>query len=154
MKIMIVGCGRVGSRLALRLDRIGHDVLVVDEERETFSCLGGAFRGATFHGSGLESFTLKRAKAAECDVVVAVTGGDNRNLMIAQLAKHIFGVQRVIARLKDPVRAAKYREIGIETLCVTTLVEGLFELWVQNGAFPSLPGEMSACGDCSPLEEF
>ena len=153
MKIMIVGCGRVGWRLAQRLERVGHEIIVVDEDRETFSRLGGDFRGATFHGSGLDSFTLKRAGASGIDIVVAVTGGDNRNLMIAQLAKHLFGVQRVIARIKDPIRAAKYRDLGIETLCVTTVVEGLFELWVQNGTYPELPGEMSACGDASELND-
>lgn len=153
MKILIVGCGRVGSRLAKRLENMGSEVVVVDEEREAFARLGGDFRGATYHGNGLESGTLKRSGICSVDVVVAVTGGDNRNLMIAQLGKHVFGINRVVARLKDPVRAAKYRELGIETLCVTTVVEGLFELWVQNGSYPTLPGEMSPCGDSSELNK-
>ncbi len=151
MKIMIVGCGRVGARLAQRLERGGHEVSVVDENRETFAALGGDFRGATYHGNGLEAPTLRRAGAAKIDALVAVTGGDNRNLMIVQLAKYEFAAPRVIARLKDPVRAAKYREMGIETLCVTTVVEGLLELWAQKGGFPELPGEMSASGDASAL---
>ncbi|PQV64570.1 trk system potassium uptake protein TrkA [Abditibacterium utsteinense] len=151
MKIMIVGCGRVGARLAQRLERGGSEVIVVDEDRETFASLGGDFRGATYHGSGLDGPTLKRAGAAKVDALVAVTGGDNRNLMIVQMAKHEFNVPRVMARLKDPIRAAKYREMGIETLCVTTVVEGLLELWAQNGDFPELPGEMSASGDASAL---
>lgn len=150
---MIVGCGRVGSRLAQRLERGGHVVAVVDEDREAFASLGGDFRGATYHGSGLEAVTLTRAGAAQMDALVAVTGGDNRNLMIVQLAQHELGAKRAIARLKDPIRAAKYREMGVETLCVTTVVEGLLELWTQNGAFPDLPGEMSASGDASALFE-
>ncbi len=151
MKIIIVGCGRVGARLAQRLERGGHEVVVIDENRETFAALGGDFRGATYHGSGLDAPTLKRAGAGKIDALVAVTGGDNRNLMIVQIAKHEFGAPRVLARLKDPIRAAKYREMGIETLCVTTVVEGLLELWAQNGDFPELPGEMSASGDASAL---
>ncbi|HEX9998057.1 MAG TPA: TrkA family potassium uptake protein [Abditibacterium sp.] len=152
MKIMIVGCGRVGSRLAQRLERGGHEIAVVDVDREAFARLGGEFRGATFHGSGLDAPTLKRAGAAIADALVAVTGGDNRNLMIVQIAKHELGAPRTIARLKDPIRAAKYRELGVETLCVTTVVEGLLELWAQNGDFPDLPGEMSASGDASALD--
>jgi len=152
MKIMIVGCGRVGSRLALRLERGGNTVTVVDEDREAFTRLGGSFRGPTYHGSGLEAAVLKRGGIKNMDIVVAVTGGDNRNLMIAQTAKAQFGIERVVARLKDPVRSAVYREMGIETLCVTTVVEGLLELWAQKGEFPELPGEMSASGDSSPLE--
>jgi trk system potassium uptake protein TrkA len=95
---------------------------------------------------------LQRAGIAGVEALVAVTGGDNRNLMISQLAKHEFGTKRAIARLKDPIRAAKYREIGVETLCVTTVVEGLLELWAQNGDFPALPGEMSVSGDASALD--
>lgn len=153
MKIMIIGCGRVGSRLALRMERGGHEVVVVDSDREAFARLGGDFQGPTFQGSGLDTPTLKRAGAKTVDALVAVTGGDNRNLMIVQLAKYEFGTPRVLARLKDPIRAAKYRELGIETLCVTTVVEGLLELWAQNGEFPELPGEMSASGDASALND-
>lgn len=151
MKILILGCGRVGSRLAQRLERGGHEMIVVDENRESFARLGGDFSGATFQGSALDAFTLKRAGIDSCDAVVAVTGGDNRNLMIVQLAKIQFGRTKVLARLKDPVRAAKYREMGIETLCVTTVIEGLLELWICNGDFPELPGEMSVSGDASAL---
>jgi Trk K+ transport system NAD-binding subunit len=73
--------------------------------------------------------------------------------MIAQLFKHQFGVARAVARLHDPVRAAKYRELGIETLCTTTVLEGLLELYVTDGRFPELPGEMSVYGDASALNQ-
>lgn len=150
---MIIGCGRVGSRLAIRMERGGHEVTVIDPSRESFARLGGNFRGTTLQGSGLDGPILKRGGIAQSDCVVAVTGGDNRNLMIVQLAKIQYGARRAIARLKDPVRAAKYRDLGVETLCVTTVVEGLLELWAQNGTFPELPGEMCAAGDCSALFE-
>lgn len=153
MKVLIVGCGRVGSRLALRLERSGHGVTVIDEDREAFSRLGGSFLGPTYQGSGLDKSTLKKGINGGVDMVVAITGGDNRNLMIAQMARHQFNIEKVVARLKDPVRAAKYREMGIETLCTTTVVEGLLELWVNEGEFPTLPAPISPSGDCSALTE-
>lgn len=151
MKILIIGSGRVGARLAQRLERGGHEVTIIDENQDAFRRLGGDFRGTTIHGSGLDSLMLRRAGVASADVVVAATGGDNRNLMIVQMAKVQFGRARVVARLKDPIRAAKYRELGIETLCVTTVVEGLLELWVQDGAFPELPGEAALSGDATAI---
>lgn len=150
---MIIGCGRVGSRLAIRMEREGHEVTVIDPYRESFAKLGGNFRGITLQGSGLDSEVLKRGEVAAMDCVVAVTGGDNRNLMIVQMAKIQFNAKRAIARLKDPVRAAKFRDLGVETLCVTTVIEGLLELWANNGSFPELPKEMSVGGDCSALYE-
>ncbi len=153
MKILIIGCGRVGARLALRLENGGHEVAIVDENREALARLGGGFDGATFQGSGLDLEVLKRAGAEKCEILIALTGGDNRNLMIVQMAQHHFTLQRVLARLKDPVRAAIYRKMGIETLCTTTVTEGLLELWAINGHFPDLPGEMSASGDESALNE-
>ncbi|RYX83667.1 TrkA family potassium uptake protein [bacterium] len=151
MNILIIGCGRVGSRLAVRMENSGHSVSVVDEFRETFTRLGGDFRGATIQGSGIETEVLKKAGVKTADMVIATTGGDNRNLMIVQIAKSKYGRERVIARLKDPIRAARYREMGIETLCVTTVVEGLLEMWVANGQFPELPAEISVSGDASDL---
>jgi trk system potassium uptake protein TrkA len=153
MKIMIIGCGRVGSRLAIRMERGGHEVTVIDSQRDAFIRLGGNFRGITLQGSGLDIPILRRGKIDEMNCVVAVTGGDNRNLMIVQLAKIQCNAKRAVARLKDPVRAAKFRDLGVETLCVTTVIEGLLELWAQNGEFPELPGEMSVAGDCSALFE-
>ncbi|RYG69734.1 TrkA family potassium uptake protein [bacterium] len=151
MKILIVGCGRVGSRLAQRLENEGNEVIVIDQDRESFASLGGDFRGATFHGSGLEIPMLRRAGAGSVDALVAVTGGDNRNLMIVQMAKTEFSTKRAIARLKDPIRAAKYRDIGVETICVTTIVEGFLEHWAKDGEFPALPSDISAIGDASAL---
>lgn len=153
MNILIVGCGRVGSRLAIRLSNSGHQVEVVDEAREAFARLGANFPGLTYQGSGLDPEVLRRAGAEKADVVVVLTGGDNRNLMIAQLVKHLFNVSRAVARLHDPVRAAKYRELGVETMCTTTILEGLIEIYVQTGEFPELPGEMSVYGDGGALED-
>ncbi len=154
MNIVIVGCGRVGSRLAMRLANQSHDVTVLDEKREAFLRLGTGFSGQTIQGSGLEIAQLERAQTRAADIVFALTGGDNRNLMCAQLAKHKFGVSRAVARLHDPVRAAKFHEMGIETLCTTTILEGLLEYYVSHDAFPPLPGEVPISGDSSALDEF
>jgi trk system potassium uptake protein TrkA len=152
MKTVIVGCGRVGSRLAQRLANQGHEVIVIDEVRESFTRLGANFTGRVYQGSGLENDVLQQAGIRGADCVLGLTGGDNRNLMVAQIARHVFGVERVVARLHDPVRAAKFRELGIETLCTTTVLEGLLELYALNGHFPELPGEMSVSGDAGELE--
>ena len=154
MNVLIVGCGRVGSRLAERLARGGHEVSVLDESRDAFARLNANFPGTTLQGSGTDPELLGQINASRFDIVVALTGGDNRNLMIAQMAKHQFGVQKVVARLHDPIRAARYRNFfNIETFCTTTVIEGLVEIYVNNGAFPELPGEMSVAGDDSPLNE-
>ena len=152
MKITIVGCGRTGARLARRLASQNHEIAVVDEKREAFELLDADFPGATFQGSGLDIEVLRRAKIQDADVVFALTGGDNRNLMIAQMAKFQMDVPRAVARLHDPVRAAKYHEMGIETLCTTTVIEGLLELYVANGQFPALPPEIRITGDDSRLK--
>jgi len=154
MQILIIGCGRTGSRLARRLTNSNHTVSVIDVAREAFLRLGPNFPGLTFQGSGLDMETLRHAGAEKTDVVIAVTGGDNRNLMVVQMVKHQFGVPRAVARLHDPVRAYKFRELGVETLCTTTVMEGLLEMYVLNGGFPDLPGEMSVYGDDSALHEF
>jgi trk system potassium uptake protein TrkA len=151
MKVTIIGCGRVGARLAARLAQSGNEVTVIDIKRDAFVRLGADFPGATLQGSGLDVEVLKRAKIEQCDVVLALTGGDNRNLMVAQMVKIQHNIARVVARLHDPVRAAKYRELGVETLCTTTVIEGLLELYVCKGEFPKLPGEMSPNGDAGAL---
>lgn len=151
MNIIIVGCGRVGARLASRLAAQGHNVAILDESREAFLRLGTDFSGISIQGSGLEVEILERAGTRNAEVVIALTGGDNRNLMVAQLAKHKFGVSRVVARLHDPVRAATFHEMGIETLCTTTVIEGLLECYVRNNDFPTLPCEVPVYGDASEL---
>lgn len=152
MKILIIGCGRTGSRLGMHLAREQHKVAIIDIKREAFERLDIDFPGATFQGSGLDIEILQRAKAEEADIVFALTGGDNRNLMAVQMVKHQLKVPRAVARLHDPVRAAKYRAMGIETLCTTTIIEGMLALFVRDGDFPELPAEMRISGDDSVLK--
>ena len=122
MKIVIMGCGRVGSELAATLDREGHDVAVLDMNAYQFDrFLPETFGGRRITGNGIDQDTLRRAGIEEADAFVAATQGDNRNVMAAQIAKHIFGVERVVCRIYDPIREQMYRRLGLRTICPTKI---------------------------------
>jgi trk system potassium uptake protein TrkA len=122
VKTVIVGCGRVGSVLADAFDRAGHQVVVLDTKTSAFNRLPGAFKGAAVRGDGTDEDVLRRAGADGADVFIAMTEGDNRNIMAAQLATEALGARRVIAKINDPLRASAYAELGIATLCRTNLM--------------------------------
>jgi trk system potassium uptake protein TrkA len=130
VNVVIVGCGRVGGFLAGLLDEEGHRVTVIDiapenparAERAWFEHLPAGFRGETILGDGTDQEVLRQAGIERADAVLALTEGDNRNLMAAQIAKRIFGVKRVIAKVNDPVRARMYRAMGIDTFSRTTIL--------------------------------
>ena len=124
MKTVIVGCGRVGSVLADSLDRAGHEVIVLDLKTTAFDRLPGTFRGTAVRGDGTDEDTLRRAGAESADLFIAMTEGDNRNVMSAQLAIEALDAKQVIAKLNDPLRASAYAELGIATLCRTNLMAG------------------------------
>ena len=121
MKYLIVGCGRVGSTLAKLLVLEGHAVTVVDENPGAFKRLGNHFGGQVEVGTGIDYDVLRRAGATSADGFVAVTDGDNRNIMAALIAQRMFGIKKIVARIYDPPRGQLYRELGIETVCPTTL---------------------------------
>lgn len=121
MRYLIVGCGRVGSSLAKLLDADGHEVIVVDENASAFKRLGQNFKGHVVVGTGIDYDVLKRAGAATADGFIAVTNGDNRNIMAALIAQRMFKIKRIVARIYDPPRGRMYRELGIETVCPTTV---------------------------------
>jgi len=125
LKIVILGCGRVGSTLAKQLSQEGHKISILDLTRDAFRRLGTKFVGQKVVGTGMDQDTLRQAGIETADVFIAVTQGDNTNIMAAQLAHNVFGTGRVIARIYDPIRAQAYREMGIETLCTTTLAAGM-----------------------------
>ena len=122
MKAVIVGCGRVGALLAATLDAGGHDVSIIDVSTTAFDRLPGEFRGNAIRGNGTDEAVLRRAGAQDCDLFLALTEGDNRNVMSAQLAVEVFGARRSVAKINDPVRAEAYAELGVATVCRTTLM--------------------------------
>ena len=130
MKTVIVGCGRVGSTLAELFDRAGHDVIVVDLLTGAFDRLPSTFRGSAVRGDGTDEDTLRRAGAEGADVFLALTEGDNRNVMAAQVATEGLGVKRVIAKINDPLRAAAYADLGLATVCRTTLMADAVSGWL------------------------
>ncbi len=133
MKVIIVGCGRVGARLARQLDAEGHSVAVVDQQVSAFDRLGREFGGAMVVGNCVDEAVLRRAGIEGADCFVSVTNGDNRNLMAAQIAQRIFKVKRVITRLYDPIRESVFREMGLETFCPTTLGADLIREYFLEG---------------------
>ena len=122
MKIVIVGCGRVGSVLADSFDRAGHEVIIIDTSTSAFDRLPGTFGGAAVRGDGTDEDTLRRAGAADADLFIAMTEGDNRNVMASQLAAEALGAKNVIAKINDPLRATAYADLGLATLCRTNLM--------------------------------
>lgn len=132
MKVVIVGCGRVGAFLAGLLDSAGHEVTVIDLERGAFSHLPSDFRGTTLMGNGTDLDLLRQADVPSADAFLALTQGDNRNLMAAQVARQIFNVKQVIAKVNDPIRADLYRQRGIGTFSRTSILGTLLEAVLLN----------------------
>ncbi len=122
MNIVIVGCGRVGACLADLYDREGHAVTILDLRTSAFDRLPSTFGGKAIRGDGTDEDVLRRAGTEGADVLLAVTEGDNRNIMSAQLAVEALGVGRVVAKINDPLRAQAYAELGVATLCRTGLM--------------------------------
>ena len=121
MKIVIVGCGRVGAALAEAFDNGGHEVVILDTSTRAFDRLSEEFKGQAIRGDGTDEDVLRKAGAEGADVLLAFTEGDNRNVMAAQVAMEKLKVGRTIAKINDPVRAAAYAELGIATVCRTTM---------------------------------
>ena len=122
MKVVILGCGRVGATLATQLDRAGHSVSVIDSRSDAFQRLDPKFRGDKIVGSGAQEDVLRRAGIETADAFAAVTNGDNRNILASQIAKEIFHVKKVVCRIYDPLRQRTFGELGLEAICPTTIV--------------------------------
>ncbi len=116
MHVVVVGCGRVGSGLARILEDSGHTVAVVDKNQKAFRRLPEGFGGKTIVGVGFDRELLRQAGIEEAGALAAVTSGDNSNIMVARTAREVFGLERVIARIYDPRRAAIYERLGIPTI--------------------------------------
>ena len=121
MKVVIMGCGRVGARFAGMLDADGHSVTVLDTDAYSFRRLAPDFGGNALIGNGTDEEALKRAGIEDADIFVALTQGDNRNILAAQIAKHIFNVPRAACRIYDPLRQELYNTLGLEAISPTTV---------------------------------
>jgi trk system potassium uptake protein TrkA len=128
MNALIIGCGRVGSSLALQLQNEGWEVTVVDESEDALSRLGENWPGRFVVGHGMDQQLLRDAGIEDADAVVVTTNGDNTNIVIAQVAQKRFGIQCVVARILDPARAKFYAERGLRTVCPTkTAIDSLID---------------------------
>jgi trk system potassium uptake protein TrkA len=122
VKYVIVGCGRVGAALAEAFGNAGHEVVILDTSTRAFDRLSDGFKGQAIRGDGTDEDVLRKAGAEGADVLLALTEGDNRNVMAAQVAMENLSVGKVVAKINDPVRAAAYAELGIATVCRTTML--------------------------------
>jgi len=132
MKVVIMGCGRVGSQLAALLDSAGHKVTILDTNDYSFRRLPPNFSGTALLGTGTDEDVLRRAGVEDADVFVAVTQGDNRNIMAAQVAKHIFNVPKVICRIYDPLRRELYSTLGLEAFSPTTIFAQMLKEKIES----------------------
>jgi trk/ktr system potassium uptake protein len=120
VKLIVIGCGRVGSTIAKRFSSEGWDVTAVDEKETALSRLGENWTGGFIVGHGMDATVLRQAGIEDADAVVVATDGDNTNLIIGQVAQKRFGIDCTVVRILDPARAEFYRERGLRTICPTS----------------------------------
>jgi trk system potassium uptake protein TrkA len=128
MKLIVIGSGRVGSSIALEMQREGWDVTVIDENEDALSRLGDHWPGVFLVGHGMDTSLLREAGIEEADAVVVATDGDNTNIVIGQVAQKRFGIDCTVVRVLDPKRADFYASLGLRTFCPTKIaIDGLTE---------------------------
>jgi trk system potassium uptake protein TrkA len=137
MRTIIVGCGRVGAGLASQLADDGHDVIILDQTNEAFRRLPPTFPGQALRGDGTDESVLRRAGADGADWFLALTNGDNRNILAAQLAAETFGIPHVVCKINDPVRAQAYATLGVNTVDRTMMMIDSIGRFMGR---PPLPG--------------
>lgn len=120
MHVIVVGCGRVGSELAINLEEAGHSVAVIDKNRNAFRRLPERWSGRAVLGFGFDRDHLEQADIREADALAAVTSGDNSNILTARIARETFQIPHVVARIYDPRRAVIYQKLGIPTVATVT----------------------------------
>lgn len=152
VNVIIVGCGRVGAELAKILSLDGHDVTVIDQDTGAFDRLAEGLPVKTLVGDGTDMETLKHAGIREAQAFVAVTNGDNRNIMAAQIAQRIFNVPQVVCRIYDPLRQQTYKELGLRSISPTIVGAKLIrnDLYNPEGRGSSADRAIAA-GDAVPL---
>jgi trk system potassium uptake protein TrkA len=136
MFVIIMGCGRVGARLALMLTHANHEVVIMDVQSSAFGRLGPDFKGTTVLGDAIDQEVLKRAGIERADAFVAATQGDNRNIMASQIAKHVYSVKHVVTRIYDPLRSDTFAALGLQAISPTVIG--------ANAFYEELTGEPAA----------
>ena len=146
--IIVVGCGRVGSRLALMLSNYENNVCVIDRDPRAFASLGRDFNGATFAGVGYDEDVLMKAGIDECDFLAAVTQSDNVNLMLVEIARRLYDVPHAVARLYNTGHERAYLQLGIDYVCGTALVAEEIFSKISSG----LGDHITTLGDCEVVQ--
>jgi trk system potassium uptake protein TrkA len=146
MHVIVVGCGRVGSELGVRLEREGHTVAIIDKNRRAFRRLPDDWQGRTVVGFGFDRDHLAEAGVAEAGALAAVTSGDNSNILTARIARETFQIPNVVARIYDPRRALIYQRLGIPTVATV--------LWTTDQVLRRLFPEQSVTEWTDPTGEF
>ncbi len=121
MNILVVGSGNVGRKVAEALDREGHDIVIIEEDAEKLAQLSLKFGGVTFQTFPMDVNNLKNAGIESCDAVAVTTSDDNLNITVGQIARNIFGIQTVVARISDPFREFIFESFGLKTVCPTNM---------------------------------
>jgi trk system potassium uptake protein TrkA len=136
VKVIVVGCGRVGSSVALELDRLGWEVTAIDEKEDALHRLGESWSGGFVVGHGMDLDVLREAGIEDADAMVVATDGDNTNLVIGQLAKKRFDIETTVVRVLDPARAALYKDLGLWTVSPTsTAIQTLTDAVARSGQY-------------------
>ena len=137
MHVVVMGCGRVGTLIAQRLEKAGHSVAIIDQNRESFRRLGSNFDGTTVTGVGFDRDTLLEAGIDRADAFAAVSNGDNSNILAARVARETYGVKNVVARIYDPGRAEIYQRLGIPTVAtVVWTADQILRRLIPDGSLP------------------
>jgi trk system potassium uptake protein TrkA len=155
VNVLVIGCGRLGTNLALVLDQHGHDVAVVDSNADNFRNLGDGFNGITVVGMPLDMTVLKNAGVENCDAMAVVTPDDNLNITVSQIAQEFFGVKNVVARISDPAREKVFKSFGLKTVCPTKLAgDAIFTALTQPWDSKNISFETAtAAFHTRPVEE-
>ena len=146
--IIVVGCGRVGSRLALMLSNYENNVCVIDRDPRAFASLGRDVNGATVAGGGYDEDVLMKAGIDECDFLAAVTQSDNVNLMVVEIARRLYDVPHAVARLYNTGHERAYLQLGIDYVCGTALVAEEIFSKISSG----LGDHITTLGDCEVVQ--
>jgi trk system potassium uptake protein len=127
MRVLILGCGRLGARLAMDAAAEGHDVALIDKDPRSFSRLPNDLDAVVVLGTGIDEDVQRMAGVETADTFIAVTDNDNTNIMAAQIAKKVFNVDNVLLRVYDPARAETYQQLDLTVICPTRLVADVIE---------------------------